>query len=136
MFSELLDWLSSIFDNEVEAPIEEVDVADTDIDVDDVDGTDPNGDSVDSGNSDIVADIADVGTTEPGSVDDILNKGITTDSVTDEELAELQGKKEPTFTGHTAVQCNVCGCDCFIPTSNDPKRCKCGHSIYQHEWKS
>ena len=108
-------------------------MADTDVDVDDVDGTDPDGDS---GNSDIVADIADGGTTEPGSVDDILNKGITTDSVTDEELAELQGKKEPTFTGHTAVQCNVCGCDCFIPTSNDPKRCKCGHSIYQHEWKS
>ena len=130
MFSELLDWLSSIFDNEVEAPIEEVDVADTDVDVDDVDGTDPDGDS---GDSDIVANI---GTTEPGSVDDILNKGITTDSVTDEELAELQGKKEPTFTGHTAVKCNVCGCDCFIPTSNDPKRCKCGHSIYQHEWKS
>ena len=130
MFSELLDWLSSIFDNEVEAPIEEVDVADTDVDVDDVDGTDADGES------DIVADIADGGTTEPGSVDDILNKGITTDSVTDEELAELQGKKEPTFTGHTAVQCNVCGCDCFVPTSNDPKRCKCGHSIYQHEWKS
>ena len=133
MFSELLDWLSSIFDNEVEAPIEEVDVADTDVDVDDVDGTDPDGDS---GNSDIVADIASGEITEPGSVDDILNKGIATDSVTDEELAELQGKKEPTFTGHTAVKCNVCGCDCFIPTSNDPKRCKCGHSIYQHEWKS
>ena len=110
----------------------DADVDDVD-DIDDVDGTDPDGDS---GDSDIVADIADVDTTEPGSVDDILNKGITTDSVTDEELAELQGKKEPTFTGHTAVKCNVCGCDCFIPTSNDPKRCKCGHSIYQHEWKS
>ena len=134
MFSGLLDWLSSIFDNEVEAPIEEVDVADADVDdVDDIDDADADGDS---GDSDIVADIADVDTTEPGSVDDILNKGITTDSVTDEELAELQGKKEPTFTGHTAVKCNVCGCDCFIPTSNDPKRCKCGHSIYQHEWKS
>ena len=134
MFSELLDWLSSIFDNEVEAPIEEVDVADADVDgLDDLDDADADGDS---GNTDIVADIADVDTTEPGSVDDILNKGITTDSVTDEELAELQGKKEPTFTGHTAVKCNVCGCDCFVPTSNDPKRCKCGHSIYQHEWKS
>ena len=134
MFSELLDWLSSIFDNEVEAPIEEVDVADADVDgLDDIDDADADGDS---GNTDIVADIADVDTTEPGSVDDILNKGITTDSVTDEELAELQGKKEPTFTGHTAVKCNVCGCDCFVPTSNDPKRCKCGHSIYQHEWKS
>ena len=134
MFSELLDWLSSIFDNEVEAPIEEVDVADADVDgLDDIDDADADGDS---GNTDIVADIADVDTTEPGSVDDILNKGITTDSVTDEELAELQGKKEPTFTGHTAVKCNVCGCDCFVTTSNDPKRCKCGHSIYQHEWKS
>lgn len=109
-------------------------MADADVDgLDDIDDADADGDS---GNTDIVADIADVDTTEPGSVDDILNKGITTDSVTDEELAELQGEKEPTFTGHTAVKCNVCGCDCFVPTSNDPKRCKCGHSIYQHEWKS
>ena len=109
-------------------------MADADVDdVDDIDDADADGDS---GNTDIVADIADVGITEPGSVDDILNKGITTDSVTDEELAELQGKKEPTFTGHTAVKCNVCGCDCFVPTSNDPSRCKCGHSMYQHEWKS
>lgn len=135
MFSELLDWLSSVFDNEADVPTEEIDVADTEVDdVDDVDDNNPDGDSVDN---DIVLDVAGGGSAKPGSVDDMLNRGITTDSVTDEELAELQEKKEPvSFTGHTAVKCNVCGCDCFVPTTNDPSRCKCGHSMYQHEWKS
>jgi hypothetical protein len=111
---------------------EDIDGIDTD-DVDDVDDID----SVDDVD-DIIGEIdgADV------DVDDLLTGGITTDSVSDEELSELTEKKTEnkhyrsvSFTGIKG--CNICRmsrCPRFTPVSPESEWCICGHNKNDHEW--
>lgn len=131
MFEEIVDWITSLFSSDVDVPTEDVDVSDAgDVDAaEEGSAEDVEGQTVDVTTVDVSG-----GDVESGSVDDMITNGIKTDAVTDEELAEMQGKKDQiSFTG--ACQCNVCGCDCFVPTKNDPSRCICGHTKFQHLWK-
>lgn len=137
MFSEIFDWFISFLgnnDGNAQVPTDGIDGADCNADADGVDSGEQDVAGEDAGGIDVV-ETGTVG--ERGSVKDMLNSGISTQSVSDEELAELSGKHDQTsFEGHTACQCNVCGCGHFVPSSGDGKYCKCGHDVYQHEWKS
>lgn len=131
MFEDFVDWITSLFSSDVDVPTEDVDVSDAgDVDAaEEGSAQDVEGQTVDVTTVDVSG-----GDVESGSVDDMITNGIKTNAVTDEELAEMQGKKDQiSFTG--ACQCNVCGCDCFVPTKNDPSRCICGHTKFQHLWK-
>lgn len=131
MFEDFVDWITSLFSSDVDVPTEDVDVSDAG-DVDAVE--EGSAEDVEGQTVDVTAVDVSGGDVESGSVDDMITNGIKTDAVTDEELAEMQGKKDQiSFTG--ACQCNVCGCDCFVPTKNDPSRCICGHTKFQHLWK-
>ena len=131
MFEEIVDWITSLFSSDVDVPTEDVDVSDAG----DVDAAEEgSAEDVEAQTVDVSTVDVGGGTVESGSVDDMITNGIKTDAVTDDELTQMQGKKDQiSFTG--ACQCNVCGCDCFVPTKNDPSRCVCGHTKFQHLWK-
>ena len=131
MFEDFIDWITSIFSDDVDVPTEDVGVSEAgDVDA----AVEGSAEDVEAQNVDVSTVDVGGGTVESGSVDDMITNGIKTDAVTNEELAEMQGKKDQiSFTG--ACQCNVCGCDCFVPTKNDPSRCICGHTKFQHLWK-
>lgn len=46
-----------------------------------------------------------------------------------------KGNREPNFTGHNSLKCNLCSCTMFNPVKSGSKMCVCGHDDYHHEWK-
>ena len=123
MFSDIVDWFTSLFDNDGNDEVMAEETSEVEHD-----GSFVAHEIVDN------ADAVDV---EPGSVDDMLNNGITTTSVSDKEISEMKGNLGQTeFTGHTSCECNLCGCTTFVPNPNNSRLCKCGHDDYQHRWRS
>lgn len=55
-------------------------------------------------------------------------------------LSQEGDESDISFTGHTALSCNICGCKQYVPRISGKNTgsdiCICGHKCSDHEWKS
>lgn len=118
---------------------DETDTTDFDDDVDDIDDVD---DVDDLGDIDGVAEILDESSDMDENVHNALTSGISAESISDKELAEMSGDNNsqkahyhPPFTGIKG--CNICRsskCPIFTPVTPESDCCICGHHKNDHEW--